>query len=593
MGSPCREMNMDFAADSEQPVRLVRHTRLRGSTNILPACHSATLLELAPDPALSTVSQPRERGRRSEERRESVPASPGLPQAGQHFLDYRIVRQLGAGGMGAVFEVERDGKRYALKVIQAGLSHHESYRARFEQEATMLMRLDHPGIVWLEEHGRLDGIPYLVMDMLEGMDLRAIIRRDGPLDPDRALEIVRGITQALTAALEVGLVHRDIKPENIVMVGWPTTVAPVLIDFGLVKQIALNRVPQRLLSMSGADVQRIYDNLQRQLLGISEGKPVPGESLDERISIVFGDAIQHAARVQNDQDPINLPAVLGKTLDQMSNTSFDRSIGLTLTGQCLGTPSYMSPEMWAEQRVDERADMYSVGVTWYFMVSGAYPHEAASVFALRRAVLQDRPIPIVERNESVPDDHWAVMSRLLARRPAQRYSEYQLLLADIDRLRRCEAPHADFGAYLHRAQANARQDKEYDLLVHLMSVFCEMVTVDDDDPVGSTEEDRPPLRRGDRMSDTTMRRADGILSRVLGLPVGTDADDATLAVIPQQTIGISLMGSNGPEEDVDDEDVTHESDIELHPVASMHVLESIISRVAAETGTGPADEGFT
>lgn len=151
---------------------------------------------------------------------------------------YRLTRLLGQGGMGAVWEAEhmRLPKRVAIKfLLGPGLSNPEIL-ARFRREAEIASRLQHPNIVEVHDYNTLaDGTPYLVMERLQGCDLRARLE-EGRLSLADAQVIVRQIVSALTLAHREGVVHRDLKPENIFLcnVGDGTVRVKVL-DFGISK----------------------------------------------------------------------------------------------------------------------------------------------------------------------------------------------------------------------------------------------------------------------------------------------------------------------------------------------------------------------
>lgn len=145
---------------------------------------------------------------------------------------YRLDRLLGKGGMGQVWLAvdTANDRRVALKLLPAELAADETYRARFEKEAELAARLHDPHIVPIRAHGELDGRLFIEMEFIDGTDLARLLRRDGPLPPPRAVDIVAQTAAALDAAHRAGLVHRDVKPSNIL-------VRPdgfvYLIDFGI------------------------------------------------------------------------------------------------------------------------------------------------------------------------------------------------------------------------------------------------------------------------------------------------------------------------------------------------------------------------
>jgi len=149
---------------------------------------------------------------------------------------YRIIGPLGAGGMGEVYQA-RDpslGRTVAIKVLPQRFSGDRESLSRFTREARSASALNHPNIVTIYEVGAEDGTPYIVMEHIEGTDLRTMLR-NGPLSNRRTLDIAAQIADGLAAAHEKGIVHRDLKPENV-MVTKDGFVK--ILDFGLAKLIA-------------------------------------------------------------------------------------------------------------------------------------------------------------------------------------------------------------------------------------------------------------------------------------------------------------------------------------------------------------------
>jgi tetratricopeptide (TPR) repeat protein len=149
---------------------------------------------------------------------------------------YRILGPLGAGGMGEVY-VARDpslGRTVAIKVLPQRFSHDRESLSRFTREARSASALNHPNIVTIHEVGTDAGTPYIVMEHIEGTDLRTLLR-GGPPPNRRTLNIAAQIADGLAAAHEKGIVHRDLKPENV-MVTKDGFVK--ILDFGLAKLIA-------------------------------------------------------------------------------------------------------------------------------------------------------------------------------------------------------------------------------------------------------------------------------------------------------------------------------------------------------------------
>ena len=154
--------------------------------------------------------------------------------------DFRIVKRLGAGGMGTVFEAQQLSldRRVALKLLSPALTHDAQSRARFLREANAGARLKHPGIVAVHSVGEHDGQPFIATELVDGPgtleDLLARVESEGaPADwPREVARIVAEVAEALQAAHEAGIIHRDIKPANILMT---PEGHPKVADFGLAR----------------------------------------------------------------------------------------------------------------------------------------------------------------------------------------------------------------------------------------------------------------------------------------------------------------------------------------------------------------------
>ena len=166
---------------------------------------------------------------------------------------YEIIRRIGEGGMGAVYEGRHSiiGKRVAIKVLLEKFLENEEFVARLLQEARLASSIGHPNIVDVTDFGTTkDGRAFVVMEYLEGEPLSVLVLRDAPLSVERGLMLIKQVVSALSAAHEKGIVHRDIKPENVYLVRRGDVDFAKVVDFGVSKAV-------RAREETGSEWQRL------------------------------------------------------------------------------------------------------------------------------------------------------------------------------------------------------------------------------------------------------------------------------------------------------------------------------------------------
>lgn len=153
-------------------------------------------------------------------------------RAGTQFGPYRLIRLLGSGGYGEVYEAEDTAMHrvVALKLLSSTYSQNPVFRERLFREARTAGRLREPHVLPIHSCGEIDGQVYLDMRLVRGVDLDTLLQREGPLDPARAVAIVEQVAGALDAAHAESVIHRDVKPANILLSG---NDFASLVDFGL------------------------------------------------------------------------------------------------------------------------------------------------------------------------------------------------------------------------------------------------------------------------------------------------------------------------------------------------------------------------
>jgi serine/threonine kinase PknH len=213
------------------------------------------------------------------------------------FGRYRLLSLIGEGGMGKVYKAHDTviGRDVAIKLLPAELGADPGYRERFRREAHTAARLTEPHIIPIYDTGDIDGQLYLVMPIIDGIDVSGLLRRDGPMDPRRAVHIVEQLAAALGAAHKAGLVHRDIKPSNALVTGQDFAY---LIDFGIARSAAATKLtntgmivgtmtymaPERFtngVADARSDIYALACVLHECLTGKT---PYPGESMEQQIA---------------------------------------------------------------------------------------------------------------------------------------------------------------------------------------------------------------------------------------------------------------------------------------------------------------------
>jgi predicted Ser/Thr protein kinase len=236
---------------------------------------------------------------------------PDVAEVARLFPQLEILSFIGKGGMGAVYKARQPAldRLVALKLLPPQVAGGPGFAERFSREARALAKLNHPNIVAVYEFGQVNGLPFFLMEFVDGLNLREL-ERAGKLSPREALQIVPQICEALQFAHDEGVVHRDIKPENILL---DKKGRVKIADFGIAKIMGVGS--------PGADA------------GLQPGG---------------GDAASAAPGAGQAR--------------------------LTEDGKIIGTPNYMAPEqVEAPQSVDHRADIFSLGVVFYEMLTGELP----------------------------------------------------------------------------------------------------------------------------------------------------------------------------------------------------------------------------
>lgn len=267
-------------------------------------------------------------------------------KAGFQLGKYRLIDRIGAGGMAVVLKAQQQGlsRTVAIKILARTLLKREDAMKRFFREIQAASSLEHPNIVRALDSDCIDGVPFLVMEYVEGRDLHSLVSQRGPLSIAWACEFARQTAVGLQHAFEHGVIHRDVKPANLLVTrrspADPLTLK--ILDFGL-------------------------------------------------------------ARFASD------------TPDTGS---------ITAAHQIFGTVDFISPEQARSARsADVRSDLFSLGCTLYFTLTGRPPFAGETAMEKLTARIADGPIPIQSLRSDVPPELEAVLLKMLAHNPADRYQK--------------------------------------------------------------------------------------------------------------------------------------------------------------------------
>ncbi len=277
---------------------------------------------------------------------------------GLRFGDYIVLDKIGSGGIGQVFKAEnrRTGELVALKLLRATFTKSERAVARFYREADTAARLKHRNLISVVDAGEKSGLHFLVMELVEGRDVRSLVKEKGPLPVATAIDIIMQAARGLECAHQNGVIHRDIKPANLL---FQNNGRVVVLDLGLA------RLDDPTDDSEGEDNQR-----------------------------------------------------------------------LTMPGHFLGTLDYVSPEQTADaHEVTERSDVYSLGCTLYYLLTGQPPYRRDNASLILFAHCQD-PIPnLAEFALGVSERLEELFQGMMAKKAADRVATMTDVIAELEACR--------------------------------------------------------------------------------------------------------------------------------------------------------------
>jgi eukaryotic-like serine/threonine-protein kinase len=196
----------------------------------------------------------------------------GAELIGRSLNGYQIERKLGSGATGIVYRAQHPKQKVpvALKVLNENLGSISSLRRRFEREARVLSKLDHPNIVYITDFGVVENYTFIAMELLEGVTLEHVLE-EAPIDFERALRVTREILAGLAFAHDMQVVHRDLKPANVFLCPVPDQDEKVkLLDFGLAKMLSVDELSHEgTLTRKGRIVGTPAYMAPEQITGVS------------------------------------------------------------------------------------------------------------------------------------------------------------------------------------------------------------------------------------------------------------------------------------------------------------------------------------
>ena len=285
---------------------------------------------------------------------------PFLFSPGQRFGPYLIVRPLGKGGMGQVYEAEEteSGRRIAIKILSRGLGDEEE-RERFLNEGQLAASLSHPNCVYVFGTTEVQGFPVIAMELAPGGTLKELVVDGQPLAPTAAVDAILQVVAGLDAAAALGILHRDIKPSNC------------FVD--------------------------------------RDGRVLVGD---------FGLSMATLAR------------------DEQT---------LAVAGTIMGTPGFTSPEQLRGAELDVRSDIYSVGATLYYLLTGRAPFDDENIATLITRVATETPPLLTGFRKDVPPRLASIVAKCLAKTPGERPATYPALSAALEPFRSASLTPASLG----------------------------------------------------------------------------------------------------------------------------------------------------
>jgi WD40 repeat protein len=362
--------------------------------------------------------------------------APPVPRLG----DFRLLREVGRGGMGVVYEAEQVslGRRVAIKLLPANVFRDPTRRRRFEREARAAAKLHHTNIVPVHGFGEHDGTPYYVMQFIPGLSLDAVIDELGRLPAGGRTPQPSGPPTGERAALSAALARSLVEPDGAGTLGWKEAGGDALTTTsagGSTPDPAPSARPGSGSSASPGPTGVYLPGLSGPVGSL--GKRTTYWESVARIGVQVAGALAYAHRLgvlHRDIKPGNLLLDLDGIVwvTDFGLAKADDSDNLTNTGDLLGTLRYMPPEAF-EGKSDARSDIYALGLTLFELVALRPAYEERDRNKLVKQVTSGDPPRLRKLRKDAPRDLVTVVEKATDRDPARRYQTAGALLDDLQR----------------------------------------------------------------------------------------------------------------------------------------------------------------
>jgi serine/threonine protein kinase/formylglycine-generating enzyme required for sulfatase activity len=343
------------------------------------------------------------------------------------FDEYRILRQLGRGGMGEVYLAQDTllDRLVAVKFIGT-VEPDEAAREQFLTEARAAARIQHPNVLTVYRVGELDDKPFILSEFIRGKSLDQIDRR---MPWKKALELGIGLSRGLAAAHRHGVLHRDIKPGNAIIADDGTVK---LLDFGLAKFIDVSALQDEVNGPSSTEPAPVSKDAPT--IGLEDVRRTP-----ERGPVSSPRRARKAVvHVEPAASPDDSPTIVTVERDPDSTEKMREEDlpppSLDPSSMVRGTPHYMAPELWRGEPATRRSDVYSLGALLFELCAGAPPYMGTPLNELPRVVAKRSPKPLAEVVPSVDRRFAAIVDRCLRRDPAERFGSGDELREALEQL---------------------------------------------------------------------------------------------------------------------------------------------------------------